>query len=84
MYSSFLSPSLSLYLSLLRSLSLSFPFKREVFDVRNEGQLLAFSLDCPVAGHQLRVVDNDDGREIPRVAHITEPWNYSINQVTHT
>ena len=56
-------------------------FHREVLHVRRDDQLLAFRLDCPVSGHQLRVVDNDDGREMPRVAHITEPQEFSINKV---
>ena len=49
--------------------------------MRRDGQLLAFRLDCPVPGHQLRVVDNDDGIEMPRVANITEPQEYCINKV---
>ena len=54
-----------------------------MLQVQRDQQLLAFSLDCPVPGHQLRVVDNDDGREMPRVAHITEPQEYNINKVIH-
>ena len=54
---------------------------REVLLVRRIDQLLAFFLDCPVAGHLLRVVDNDDGREMPRMARITEPQLYSPNKV---
>ncbi|CAI7999820.1 Androglobin, partial [Geodia barretti] len=57
---------------------------REVLQVQRDQQLLAFSLDCPVPGHQLRVVDNDDGREMPRVAHITEPQEYNINKKGYT
>ena len=56
---------------------------REVLHVCKEDQFLAFRLDCcPLSSHLLRVVDNDVGLEMPRVAHTTEPQPYSPNKVS--
>ena len=46
-----------------------------------EAELLSFRLECPVASHLLRVVDNDTGREMPRVVHTTKPQLYTPNVV---
>lgn len=60
----------------------SLSLAREVLIVRRTDQLLSFRLDCPVPGHLLRVVDNDEEEEIPRIAHVTQPQLYGPNRVS--